>query len=60
MYPLKDQTNGYAPPQGNQYGARREVINGKEYEVRNGKYYIPNGCNVAVDPFAEDDLAFLK
>lgn len=60
VYPLKDQTNGYAPPQGNQYGARREVINGKEYEVRNGKYYIPNGCNVAVDPFAEDDLAFLK
>lgn len=60
VYPLKDQTNGYAPPQGNQYGTRREVINGKEYEVRNGKYYIPNGCNVAVDPFAEDDLAFLK
>lgn len=60
VYPPKDQTNGYAPPQGNQYGARREVINGKEYEVRNGKYYIPNGCNVAVDPFAEDDLAFLK
>jgi hypothetical protein len=60
VYPLKDQANGYAPPQGNQYGARREVINGKEYEVKNGKYYIPNGCNVAVDPFAEDDLAFLK
>lgn len=33
-------------------------INGKQYEVRNGKYYIPNGSGVEVNPFAEDDLPF--
>jgi len=24
-------------------------VNGREYEYRNGKYYIPNGSNIAVD-----------
>lgn len=33
-------------------------INGKLYEVRNGKYYIPNGNGIEVNPFAEDDLPF--
>lgn len=38
------------------YGSTIQVINGKEYEYRNGKYYIPNGCGVAVDPYAKDDF----
>ena len=35
------------------------TIKGKDYEYRNGKYYIPNGSGIAVDPYAEDDLDFL-
>ncbi len=35
------------------------TIKGKNYEYRNGKYYIPNGSGIAVDPYAEDDLDFL-
>lgn len=35
------------------------TINGKEYEQKNGKYYIPNGNGIAVDPYAKDDLPFL-
>lgn len=33
-------------------------INGKQYICKNGKYYIPNGSGVAVDPYAPDDLPF--
>ena len=33
-----------------------QIINGKEYEYRNGKYYIPNGSGIPVDPFAKDEL----
>lgn len=36
----------------------RAIVNGREYEVRNGKYYIPNGNGIEVNPFAEDDLPF--
>lgn len=34
------------------------TINGKEYECRNGKYYIPNGSGIEVNPYAEDDLPY--
>ena len=30
------------------------TVNGKEYEYKNGKYYIPNGSGVAVNPNADD------
>lgn len=40
------------------YGTTRETINGKEYEVKNGKYYIPGGSGIAVNPHAPDDLPF--
>lgn len=33
-------------------------INGKQYISKNGKYYIPNGSGVAVDPYAPDDMPF--
>ena len=33
-------------------------ISGKDYEYRNGKYYIPNGSGVAVDPFANEANLF--
>ena len=32
------------------------TINGKKYELRNGKYYTPGGCGIAVDPYAKSDL----
>ena len=32
------------------------TINGKEYELRNGKYYTPGGCGIAVDPYAKSIL----
>ena len=32
------------------------TVNGKEYELRNGKYYIPGGCGIAVDPYAKSGL----
>lgn len=35
-----------------------QVINGKEYECRNGRFYIPNGSGVEVNPYAADDLPF--
>ena len=35
-----------------------QVINGKEYEYINGKYYIKGGSGIAVDPFATDELPF--
>ena len=31
------------------------TVNGKQYEYRNGKYYIPNGSGVSVDPYAPCD-----
>lgn len=42
----------------NSYGERTEVVNGKEYIYKNGKYYIPGGSGIAVDPFKDDDLPF--
>ena len=33
-------------------------INGKQYLYKGGKYYVPGGCGVAVDPYAVDDLPF--
>ena len=35
-----------------------EIINGKEYECKNGKYYIKGGSGIAVDPYATDELPF--
>lgn len=35
-----------------------QVINGREYECRNGRFYIPNGNGVEVNPYADDDLPF--
>lgn len=32
------------------------TVNGKEYEYRSGKYYVPGGCGIAVDPYAKSDL----
>ena len=32
------------------------TINDKKYEYRNGKYYIPNGNGVSVDPYADTSL----
>jgi predicted phage replisome organizer/uncharacterized phage protein (TIGR02220 family) len=32
------------------------IINDKKYEYRNGKYYIPNGNGVPVDPYADTSL----
>lgn len=39
-------------------GERIEIIDGKEYLFKNGHYYIPGGSNIAVNPFATDDLPF--
>ncbi len=33
-------------------------INGKQYLYKGGKYYVPGGCGVAVDPYTVDDLPF--
>lgn len=35
-----------------------QVINGKEYEYINGKYYVKGGSGIAVNPFATDELPF--
>jgi hypothetical protein len=35
-----------------------QTINGKEYELKNGKYYIKGGSGIAVDPYAKDELPF--
>ena len=32
------------------------TVNGKEYELRGGKYYVPGGCGIAIDPYAKSDL----
>lgn len=36
--------------------SQTQIINGKEYEYRNGKYYVSGGNGIAVDPYAVDDL----
>lgn len=42
----------------NTYGKTETVeINGVQYIKKNGQYFIPNGSGVAVDPYAENDLA---
>lgn len=43
--------------QGGYNNEQRETINGKEYIKRNGKYYVPNGVGVEVDPYQKDDLS---
>lgn len=43
---------GYAKP----YKPAAEIveINGKQYEKRNGKYYVPGGSGIAVNPYERD------
>ena len=36
------------------YSAQIVTINGKEYECKNGKYYVVGGSGVAVNPYEED------
>lgn len=51
------EKNGYSNGNKSNSGTSQLVnINGKDYEYRNGKYYVPHGCGIAVDPYAEDDL----
>lgn len=51
------EKNGYSNGNKSNSGASQLVtINGKDYEYKNGKYYVPHGCGIAVDPYAEDDL----
>ncbi len=51
------EKNGYSNGNKINSGTSQLVtINGKEYEYKNGKYYVPHGCGIAVDPYAEDDL----
>lgn len=51
------EKNGYSNGNKSNSGASQLVtISGKEYEYKNGKYYVPHGCGIAVDPYAEDDL----
>lgn len=40
-----------------QYGNAAEIvtINGKQYEKRNGKYYVPGGSGVAVNPYEQKE-----
>lgn len=46
---------GFYPIQqsGGKSGPNTVTINGREYECRGGKYYIPNGSGVAVNPYAD-------
>lgn len=46
------------PQQINSYQGQRVTINGKEYIMKNGEYYIPKGSGIPVNPYAEDDLPF--
>lgn len=40
-------------------GEQMVTINGKQYiKKKDGKFYIPGGSGVAVDPYAPDDLPF--
>ena len=51
------EKNGYSNCNKSNSGTSQLVtINGKDYEYKNGKYYVPHGCGIAVDPYAEDDL----
>lgn len=51
------EKNGYSNGnKSNSNASQLVTINGKEYEYKNGKYYVPHGCGIAVDPYAEDDL----
>lgn len=56
FYVIKNYNN--QQQNGSSYGEQLQTINGKEYIYKNGKYYIPNGSGVAVNPFAKDDLPF--
>lgn len=46
------------PQPTNSYQGQRVTINGKEYIMKNGEYYIPKGSGIPVNPYAEDDLPF--
>lgn len=54
FYPLKN--NDYK--QTNSYHGQRVTINGKEYIMKNGEYFIPKGSGIPVNPYAVDDLPF--
>lgn len=45
-----------------QYGNAAEIvtINGKQYEKRNGKYYVPGGSGVAVNPYEQKEDSLFK
>lgn len=46
----------YDNENGKGYNSNQLVeINGKKYEYRNGKYYTPGGCGIAVDPYKTID-----
>lgn len=51
-----DDDYDFTPQKSNSCASQLVNINGKEYEYKNGKYYVPHGCGIAVDPYAEDDL----
>lgn len=57
FYVIKNYNN-QQQQNGNSYVEQLQTINGKEYIYKNGKYYIPNGSGVAVNPYAKDDLPF--
>lgn len=40
------------------YSEKRVTINGVDYVERNGKFYLPNGSGIAIDPYKKDDLPF--
>ena len=54
FYPLKNNDNKPT----NSYQEQRVTINGKEYIMKNGKYYVPRGSGIPVNPYAVDDLPF--
>lgn len=57
---LDREISDFANANKNRYSNATQLvtINGKEYECRNGKYYIPNGSGIEVNPYAEDDLPY--
>lgn len=51
------ERNGYSnSSSGSNKSSQLVNINGKEYEYRNGKYYVPGGYGIAIDPYAKSDL----
>lgn len=54
FYPLKNNDNKPT----NSYQEQRVTINSKEYIMKNGKYYVPRGSGIPVNPYAVDDLPF--